>query len=271
MSIARERTGNCLLRKYAKTAAMAAGAAVGDNPLFLMDYMLRFLRVALLLSLWRLLMTGRGSVSGMALSSVLTYTLIAELFADPLDCRAHLVDAFWDGSIATRYLRPFGIFGQFAAEMFGNWGFSFLAFSLPLLLCAPLLGVNPRPASLANGLLFVPSLALAVGVGLAMEIIAAALTVGWELNLYAVSRAKAALGTLLSGAFLPLAMYPWGIGKLFAWLPFAATASAPLRIYTGTGDALRLLAMQAGWCALLWPAARRLWAVQRERMVSYGG
>src|SRR5438105_15232556 len=113
MSIAPARTGDRLLRKYVKTAAMAAGAAVGDNPLFLMDYLLRFLRVALLLSLWRLLMTGRGAVSGMTLASVLTYTLIAEVFAHQLNCRAGLEGAFWDGSIATRFLRPLGIFSQF--------------------------------------------------------------------------------------------------------------------------------------------------------------
>src|SRR5690242_1542721 len=125
------------LQKYSKTAAMTATGVVGDSPLFLLDYLLRFLRVMLLLAIWRTILAGKGVVSGMTLASVLTYTLIAEVFAEQLSCRTETVWAFWDGSIATRFIKPLGIFGQFAAEMFGRWGFHFGLFSLPLLLCAP--------------------------------------------------------------------------------------------------------------------------------------
>jgi ABC-2 type transport system permease protein len=232
---------------------------------------LRLLRVLLLLSIWRTLLAGKGVVSGMTLSSVLTYTLIAEVLSEPLACRTRLFSAFWDGSIATRFLRPLGVFGQFAAEAFGDWGFGIVAFSAPLLLCAPLLGVNPLPAGALSALLFGVSLALAIGVGLALEYIFAAIGIGLELAPYAVERVRNAIGMLLSGALIPLALLPWGLGRVFGWLPFAAMASAPLRIYTGTGDAMTLLALQAGWCLLLWPCANRLWRVNRERMVSYGG
>jgi len=250
---------------------MAAAGQIGESPLFLMDYLLRFLRVALLLSIWRLLFAGRGAVSGMTLPALLTYTLIAEAFAEPLLCRTEIVWAFWDGSIATRFLRPMGLFAQFAADAFGRWSVGFAVFSLPLLLCAPLLGVNPLPASLMAGLLFPVSLALSISVGLAMEFIFMALAVLFEGEIYAISRVRQALVVLLSGAFLPLALMPWGLGKIFDWLPFAAMASAPLRIYTGTGRPAWLLATQLGWTLLLWPLASWLWRISRERMVSYGG
>src|SRR5262249_43831596 len=42
-----------LLRKYGKTAAMSAASFTGDSPLFLLDYLLRFLRVVALLAVWR--------------------------------------------------------------------------------------------------------------------------------------------------------------------------------------------------------------------------
>ena len=54
----------------------------------------------------------------------------------------------------------------FAAESFGGWGLGLCLFSLPLLQFAPLLGVNPLPASGAAGGLFLLSLILAVAVGL---------------------------------------------------------------------------------------------------------
>jgi ABC-2 type transport system permease protein len=260
-----------LIRKYGKTALMAAASYTGDSPLFLMDYLLRFLRVAVMLSIWRILFAGKGTVSGMTLETVLTYALIAEVFAEPLACRTGLEVAFWEGTIATRFLRPLGFVGLFAAEMLGRWGFGFCAFSLPLLFAAPLLGVNPLPASPGAAGLFLLSLALSVAVGLALDFIFAALILWLDVSVWLIERFRAAVGTLLSGALLPLALLPWGLGKTLAWLPFAAMASAPLRIYTGTGDALHLIALQAGWAVLLWPAALALWAASRERIVSHGG
>src|SRR5947207_3634246 len=120
--------------------------------------------------------------------------------------------SFWDGSITTRFMRPIGIFGQFAAESFGGWGLGLCLFSLPLVLFAPLLGVNLLPASSAAAGLFLVSLVLAVAVGLAVEYIFAGVAIAAEVHPYAINSARAALGALLSGAFIPLALLPWGIG-----------------------------------------------------------
>jgi ABC-type uncharacterized transport system permease subunit len=260
-----------VVHAYWKTAALAAAGSIGDSPLFLMDYLLRFARVAVLLSLWRTLFAGVDAVSGMTLAAVLTYTLIAEVFAEQLSPRLELDHALWEGSIATRFLRPMSIVGQFTAETAGRWGFDFCLFSLPLLLAAPLLGVNPLPAGPAAAVLFVPSLALGVTVGLALEFIFGALMVALEQSPWTISLLRAAIGTLLSGVLLPLALLPWGLGEIFAWLPFASMASAPLSIYTGTGDPLGLMALQAFWAISLWPLAGWLWRVNRERLTVHGG
>ncbi len=55
-------------------------ASTRDDPLFLADNLTRFLRVAVLLSIWRVLFAGKGTVSGMSVDSVLTYTLIVGVF-----------------------------------------------------------------------------------------------------------------------------------------------------------------------------------------------
>ncbi len=260
-----------MLRKYTKTAAMTAASYFGESPLFLLDYALRLLRVIVLLSIWRVLFAGKGSVAGISLGAVLTYSLISETFAEQLYCQTDLISSFWNGSITTRYLRPMSVFSQFSVEMYGKWSVNFAVFSLPLLVCAPLFGVDPLPHSPLNGLLFLVSLALAVWVGLAIEFIFCALAVVWEMPAYAVERVRGAVSVLLSGAFIPLALMPWGIGRVFGWLPFAATASTPLRIYTGTGAPLPLMLAQLGWAIPLWLLAKRLWRINQEKMVSYGG
>jgi ABC-type uncharacterized transport system permease subunit len=207
----------------------------------------------------------------MTLQAVLTYTLIAEVFGPQFAPHTNLEGAFWEGSIVGRMLQPLNLFGQFTAEASGKWIFEFCVFSIPLLLLSPFLGVQPLPASLTAAGFFVLSLFLGISVGLALEFIFGALLVVLQLPLWAMSQIRNALTTLLSGALLPLALLPAAVGTAFAWLPFASMASAPLQIYIGAGDAVTLIAIQVAWSLALWPLARWLWQIGRERMVAYGG
>lgn len=255
---------------YLKTAAMSAGE-VGDSPLFLLDYALRLLRVLVLLALWRVILEGRPVSGPMPLASILTYTAVAEVFAEQLAVRTTLSEAFWHGTLVMRFLRPMGLVRQFGAEMLGRWAVHFGLFSVPLFLIAPLLGVDPRPASPLAAALFVLSLGLAVLVGLAMEVLFGAAVVALEQPVWIVEYLRTAIATLLSGSLLPLAYYPWGLGDVFGWLPFAAMAWAPLAIFTGTGNASALLLSQMLWAIVLWPLADWLWRSNREKLVGYGG
>jgi ABC-2 type transport system permease protein len=260
-----------MLAKYRTTAVLAATSYVGDSPLFFVDFIVRLARVAVLLTIWRTVFAGRGPVGGMTLGAALTYTLVAAVFADPLNVRSELGDALWQGTIAVRLLQPFGIAGQFVAETFGHWIVGFCCFSLPLLALAPLLGVNPLPASPSAALWFLVSMTLAIVVGFALDFIFTVLVVAMNTSLWAIEYLRAGPTTLLSGALLPLALMPWGIGTVVGWLPFASMASAPLRLYTGTGDPRFLLPLQAGWAIALTFVAHRFWRAQREGLVGYGG
>jgi ABC-2 type transport system permease protein len=256
--------------QYVKTAAMSA-LEVGDSPLFLLDYAVRVLRVLILLALWRVILGGKPTGAAMSLEAVLTYTLVAEVFAQQLAARTTLVETFWQGDLVLRFLRPMGLIRQLAAEMSGRWAVHLLFFSIPLLALAPLLGVDPRPASITAGLVFIPSLALAILVGIAIDVWFGALTVALEQPSWLLENVRTAAAALLSGSLLPLAFYPWGLGELFAYLPFAAMAWSPLAIYTGSGEWPRLLLTQLFWAAVLWATGDWLWRANRERLVSYGG
>lgn len=260
-----------ILRQYAATAFMEAGGHVNDSALFIFDYALRFVRVAAMLSIWRMIFAGRGPVNGMGIHTVLTYALIAEVFAELLAARTYIEHMIWEGNFIVRLLRPQGLFSALVPEAMGRWIVGLALCSIPLLLAAPLIGVDPRPASLAAGLWFIPSLILAVLVGLALDFTLAAVIAVMNVNVWIMDQFRAAISTFLSGAILPLALMPWGLGRAFEWLPFASMASAPLRVYTGTGDPRILIAIQLGWAALLWPVAQRLWLWNREKIACYGG
>src|SRR5262245_1738000 len=119
------------------TATMAAGAPISDGPLLLLDYLMHGLRVVLLLSIWRTLLEPGQSVEGVTLGSVLTYTLIAAVFADQVDVRTELGWTIWNGTVVTRYLQPIGMVGLYLAETLGAWAFRFATYSLPLLALSP--------------------------------------------------------------------------------------------------------------------------------------
>ncbi len=65
-----------LLRKYWKTAELEATGHMGDDPMFFVQYIFRFLRVVALLSVWRMILENQPQNAEMSLAAVLTYTLI---------------------------------------------------------------------------------------------------------------------------------------------------------------------------------------------------
>ena len=134
------------MRGYWQTTLVSAGSNLGDPALYLLWCVLGVLRVVILLSIWRLVLRPEEAVSGMTTAAVLTYTLVAAVFAQQMDVRTELTWTVWSGAVATRYLQPIGVVGLYASEAMGHWAFAFATFSIPLFLAAPLLGVDPRPA-----------------------------------------------------------------------------------------------------------------------------
>lgn len=260
-----------VLRGYWRTAALAATNQVGNGPVFLLRHGLRFIRVLVLLSLWNLVFEGTTSVSGMTLADVLTYALIAEVFAEQLSIRTRLLNHIWEGQIAMKLLAPQSLVGQVAAETAGGWLPGLLLVSLPLLLVSPVLVGVPLPAGGSDAAFFALSLALAVNAGLAIDFIFGALVVAAGQSVWLIEQMRAAFVLLLSGAVVPFALMPLGIGSVLNWTPFASTASTPLRLYTGTGDVLLLVVLQVFWGAVLWVLAYGMWRRYRERLAGYGG
>ncbi len=232
---------------------------------------LRFVRVLILLAIWPTLIPPGEVVSGYRLGAVLTYSLVAEVFSPQLDVRTRVAGALWNGAIAMRFTWPMPLATQYAAEMIGEWALPVLLVSAPLLLLAPVLGIDPLPASAAHLALFLVSLVLAIAIGIAIDMAYTVLTVRIDLGPWVLNAVRAVVQTICSGAWVPLALLPFHLGALFDWLPFASAASAPLRIYTGTGDPLRLLALQVAWVIVLTVAVRAAWNASREKVALYGG
>jgi ABC-2 type transport system permease protein len=258
-------------RGFGKTFQLSAISALGDSRIRLLDSGLRIVRVVVLLAIWHAILTGSESVNGFALTTLLTYTLAGELFAEQLSAGSDFGNWIWEGSIVSKMGYPLALVGQIIADVAGQWLFGLVSVSIPILVLAPLIGVDPLPAGTAAFLAFIPALALSVTIGLAMDFILALSMAVYELAPWLVANLRAAIGAVLAGSVIPLAILPWGLGSIFRWLPFASMGSAPLLIYTGQGAVARLLLLQIGWAAVLSTLAAWMWRASRERLVSYGG
>jgi ABC-2 type transport system permease protein len=258
------------LRQWAATASIEARGHVNDSVLFLADYALRFLRVAVLLAVWRNVLSTH-SVGDMSVAQVLTYTLIAGVFAEQLYARTYIELILWEGQLATVLLRPMPMLAALLSNVLGRWLVGWAFCSLPLLLCARLFGVDAAPASMAAALWFLLSLLCGMAVSIALDVLFATFSMRWNASPWILRSIRDGVTTLLSGALLPLAAMPWGLDRVAQWLPFAAMASAPLRIYIGDPHTTYLLLTQVAWAVILWAVASRVWNASRERVAGFGG
>lgn len=259
------------MRKYLMTSQLSATRGF-DGGLFyvLSGYFLQLATMVILLLLWRSLADQGADLGGLSLPQLLTYTLLASVLSEQLNIVTPATTAFWEGSIISRYTRPMPVLMQMGAETVGGWLPGLLLYSLPMLLLSPLLGVSLR-SLMAHGPVVLVSLLLSVSLGFAMDFMFASLVIYVKNASYTAYYIRQAIIKLFSGALIPFALLPWGVGKVLELLPFGSVASAPLLVAIGSDSPYRLLALQLFWNAVLWPLALLTFKKSEERMVSYGG
>ena len=140
-------------------------------------------------------------------------------------------------------------------------------FSLPMAIVSPLIGVSLRPASLW----FFTSLFLCISLGFAIDVLFACLSIKLRNMSWLISRIRAAIVALLSGTVIPIRFLPLGLDEIMKYQPFASLGGAPLSIFVGAAEPVRVLLLQITWNLILWPAALLAFNKSQEGMVSYGG
>ncbi|MFI6268540.1 ABC transporter permease [Micromonospora zamorensis] len=96
----------------------------------------------------------------------------------------------------------------------------------------------------------------------------------WTGNFHGLSLSRVAVSSILSGALVPIALFPDWLQLLCALSPFPGIVSTPALIYLGEvrgAEALGLIAVQLLWIAVLWGAARLLWNAGVRRITAHGG
>lgn len=233
--------------------------------------------VVLLLTgaLWTAVTDGRPVVAGRAGPELVSYAVIAwvvaRIAATPID--QELGERTRTGAIVHDLIRPGSLVLHLWARDAGRALVVLLTTAAPLGVAGVLLFDVGLPTSTGPWLAAALSLVLAhaVAVGLALCIGALALRAGRADGLV---HAKGLMVALLSGALIPLDVYPAELTRLARALPFAALADAPTDLLvrgTGLVEALPVLGRQAAWAVCLLGAASGGLALARRTPALRGG
>ena len=117
------------------------------------------------------------------------------------------------------------------------------------------------------------SLALAYAIqflySLAIGLMAFWLIVTWPLNML-----LGAFYKLLSGSWIPCAMFPEFLAKINSFLPFRAMYEIPVTMLTNQMDARAILiklSVQVAWLFALFALVKLVWNVGTKKLVVQGG
>ncbi len=262
------------IRAYGSTMSMCAKQVFDGGPICIIgEYIVQFLQFFILILVWKALAATGVDLGGMSLEQLFTYTLMASVLKQQLNIVSPATSALWEGSIIGRYTRPMPVVASFVVETIGRrWIPVFIFFGLPLWILAPTMGINTLPADAEAGFLSSISLVLSISLGFAMDLIFAAVAIHLKNGCWAIVRIRDSVFALLSGAVIPFALFPGGIGTVFTYLPFGSIASAPLTIYTGlASNPLWLIGVQCFWNIFLWMVGIAFFKKSEEEMISYGG
>ncbi len=177
------------------------------------------------------------------------------------------------GEINSDLLRPTSLLMQFYGSALGEVVFRAIFMALPVLLLALLVFDIGPPASLAYGLLYAYSVALAFHLFFAVNFLTGLCAVFTE-KIQGFLWAKFMLLQFMSGLLLPLEFFPAPVRVVFEALPFKGMAHTPMQIYLGrvAGEQLfAVLLQQTLWTFALLVACEWMWARVRRRLSVLGG
>jgi len=187
-----------------------------------------------------------------------------------------IFNSITDGGIAYELARPVDLYNRWFCQSAANRLARAMLRSIPVLAVALLIPAPfrlPPPTGSIQLLLFVISLALALGVVIAFSMLIYISTF-YTLSPTGLRLASAALVDFLAGSIIPLPFFPPSLRAVAELLPFASMQNMPLRIYSGNiagTDALFGIGLQFLWLVVLVISGRSLMKNALRRVVIQGG
>lgn len=225
-------------------------------------------------SLWTAIFDGRTAIAGRTAPELTTYVVVAFIVTTFYGTRIdeELARRFREGVIAVDLVRPWSLQAHYYFRDLGRAMVSLGLATLPLLAIA-LLVLPLRLPSLSLVPLFLASLVLAHAI---------AFGIAWHVGLLSfrlrnatgLTHIKATLSSLLSGAVIPLDIYPDAVRIIALCLPFQGMSHTPANLFVGGfgGSGLvQALLVQLLWAVVLALSGRVFFRSSVRHLVVQGG
>ncbi len=211
---------------------------------------------------------------GLNKTDTLRYIVVATIVSTVIECNViEKVNAqIQSGNIATELIRPIGFKRMLLARHLGDTAIKILCYLVPLivlvkacvslpLLCFGQIGFGILSVFLAYGIQFLYSLVIGL--------LAFWLIVTWPINMF-----FGAIYKLLSGAWIPVTMFPETLNRINLFLPFRAIYAIPVSILTSSMKVIEIRpshGVQVMWLVILYILVQIFWRVGRNKLVVQGG
>ncbi|MEM5814686.1 MAG: ABC-2 family transporter protein [Candidatus Aenigmatarchaeota archaeon] len=240
---------------------------------FVMSMITPFLNLAVMWFVWAAVYASSPTptVGGYTFSAMVTYVSVAVVIRSYtwLNTEYKIEQEVKTGSIAASLIKPLSYpLWQFAGDTGGSA--TWLLTKLPIVVFAFLfLGIS-GPAS--------PLFFISAFLGYLVNYFMVFLTAMWAFwttgNVWGLRLSRQMIAEVVSGALMPLTLFPAWMQGVFSFLPFQAVFYAPLSIYMGiaAGNAVwGVLAVQLAWVGMLFAITYFAWRVSVKRVIVQGG
>jgi ABC-2 type transport system permease protein len=259
IEVARQTTRRMATYRGATVAGIATNTVFG----FLLAYVL--------LAVFR----ERGTIDGFDATDAVTFTFVTQgmLMAVGLFGDREMAERIRTGDVAIDLCRPYDFQGWWAAVAYGKCAFYSWARGIPPFLVGAAVFHLRLPEHAATWLAFAIAVLFAVGIAFAWNFVLQ-LTAFWILDVRGPHQIGWIAAQFLSGAFVPLVLFPSWIEPTVRALPFASMVQLPVEVFLDkhTGADLALVyARQALWLVAIVLLGRAVLVRAVRKVVIQGG
>jgi ABC-2 type transport system permease protein len=231
-----------------------------------------FIQAYVLLAVW----ASRPSIGGFDATDAVTFTFVSQGLLMVLSLFGgdrEMAERIHTGEVAMDLCRPYDYQGWWAATFYGKSSFYAWARGIPPFVLAALVFDLRLPAEAWQWPAFLVSVALAAGASFGWMFLLQ-LSAFWLIEIRGVNQLGTLAALFLSGASVPLVLFPAGLEGVVRALPFAAMVQLPIEVFLGKHAGLDLAVVfltQLAWIVVLVGAGRLVTARAVRKVVIHGG
>lgn len=217
-------------------------------------------------------------ISGYTFPQMLMYVLLSSITVETVfsETMGSITDEVHYGTIGMRLMKPINYRVQLAFTQLGMFVIRFLMVCLPMgtaSLLIAVFGFGLEGIQWYNVLLFIPALFTAMLLNDALSFLFGQFAFRTQ-SMFGVSSMFSLAVSFLSGASIPLALFPQWAQTALSFTPFPSMTSFPVKLFLGELGASEIaisFAIVIGWIVLLNLIGQLLYKTSVRKIVVFGG